>query len=309
MKQGSIKITRILTLLTLLLFGCGASNLAFADADFPPPDYEDGSEVPLDPLPPENLPNDDTSLPPPSIGDSDPFPDPMSTPPERNANQKNINPDDDDIFLPTPVDANNTYSAPVILPYDNRVYVQRDDWYSITRNRPVFSLSGGVASRNYPTTAIPDRVTGYNVGVSYRFFDLGQTVFLHAYAGLSFFSLGDVNGFPDVRDTTLHYGPMLEVGIGRRLSLFGTFLRRSNSIETGVNRGGANPPLSALRGIGEEAIWKLGVGAQFDFYVIPHGSLGLRAQIEQDVYQVVLTMAIEPRPRERLDLNFENSTH
>lgn len=303
MKQGSIKIIRVLVVLTVLLFGLHASRHAYAEDDLPPPSNGGGAEVPLDPLPQDDLTNDDTSLPPP--GTSDSLPDPTIGPQEKSENQRNISPDDDDIYLPTPA-GSSADSAPVILPYDNRVSVQNDGWDSITKNRPVFSLSVGLASRSYPTTRVPDRITGYNFGLSYRLFDLGQTIFLHAYGDLSFYNLGDVNGFPDVKDTTLHYGPMVEIGVGRRISLFGSLLRRSNSIKTGVNRSGGNPPLSALAGIGEDASWKLGIGAQYDFYVIPHGSIGIRAHVEQDIFLAVLTMAIEPKPREKLDLNFES---
>ena len=58
-----------------------------------------------------------------------------------------------------------------------------------------------------------------------------------------------------------------------------------------------------LQGVGESRSLKLGFGGQYDFYVIPHGSLGLRGYIEQDYAYIGLTMSMEPAPRKRASLS------
>jgi hypothetical protein len=170
----------------------------------------------------------------------------------------------------------------------------------------VFSLHGGIGVWSYPTTAIPDNKSGPTVGASARVFNLGQTVFLHVYGAFSWTKLGRVGPFPDVKDTILQYGALLEVGIGRRLSLFGSFLRRGHSLRVTSDPSGQYSSLEQYVPDIAPSEWKPGIGIQYDFYVIPHGSIGIRAHVEQDMGLVALTMALEPQPRKKLSLNFDD---
>ena len=175
-------------------------------------------------------------------------------------------------------------------------------------SRPAFTLDVGVASRNYPTEALPDRKQGAQAGASYRIFNLGQTVFLHGYASIAYIRVGDVVNFQNVKDITYHLGGLLEVGVGRRLSLLGGLMIRQNYLTAEPydrTRDGDNRPnpMTQLGQVGEPRTLKLGLGAQYDFYVIPHGSMGIRGYIEQDYAYVSLTLSMEPAPRKRETLS------
>jgi hypothetical protein len=93
---------------------------------------------------------------------------------------------------------------------------------------------------------------------------------------------------------------MLEIGLGRRISLYGSLLRRANTLSANA----VNNPIYFLN-IGEAPSWMLGAGLQYDFLVIPHGSLGVLAHVEKDLASVAFTMALEPRPPQKVQLNYD----
>lgn len=275
-----------------------------ADDDLPPPIEGTDEEIPLSESPPQMDP--DETLPTPSLGqDEDELPDPYASRiQEKNANQVNRRNEEDDIFLPTPAVQDNVNYAPLGSPVSTRTRWEDNDWYLGMQNRPAFSLQVGVASRNYLSELVPARKQGPSVAASWRAFNIAQTVFLHAYASASFFNVGDVAYYQNVKDFTLHFGPLLEVGIGRRLSLYASFLRRSNTLSSAPEEPGMPHNEGWLTYVDEPASFRPGFGLQWDFYVIPHGSLGVRGHFEQDYAVVYLTMAIEPKPSRRLNLNF-----
>ncbi len=170
--------------------------------------------------------------------------------------------------------------------------------------RPTFQMYLGGATKAYPTTLVPDNITGIGAGISLRVLRLGETVFLHGIAEISYFSLGTVGNWPGVKDRTYHVGGLLEVALGRRVSLFGALERRWNYVTTDPH---TDLPSNQrqLFNVNEEARWHLGAGAQYDFYVIPHGSLGARLYLEQDYGMISLVMALEPKPKKKLSLNYQ----
>src|SRR5262249_39591439 len=96
---------------------------------------------------------------------------------------------------------------------------------------------------------------------------------------------------------------LLELGVGRRLSLFAGMLRRWNGISSDPHAGTLDEELQ-LANIGEEKRWHFGVGGQYDFYVVPHGSIGLRLYLEQDYGMISFAMALEPKPKQKMTLNY-----
>jgi hypothetical protein len=115
-----------------------------------------------------------------------------------------------------------------------------------------------------------------------------------------------VGPFPEVKDNITHFGGLLEVGVGRRFSLFGSLLRRGHTLSSDRIEGGQFESIDAFTNIISNEGWKFGVGAQYDFYVIPHGSLGIRGHVEVDMALVALTMALEPQPRKRMKFGFDD---
>lgn len=283
-----------------------------ADDDLPPPAEGGTEEIPATEPPPQ--PEFGEEIPSPSLGDDLPAP-AAGREGESEANKVNKYEEPDNIFLPAP-GASDYSGAPLSNPmpvYSNNAY-SATSWESGMDRRPVFSLSLGPAFRSYPSTLVEETKTGYAFGASYRAMSLGQTAFLHLMAGLSFFQIGTVQGYTNLKDQTLHLGVAAEIGIGRRMSIFGTLLRRSNyltsaPLEPGQNRRATDPLRQGqpeLQYIGEEAAIRPGLGFLYDFYVVPHGSLGVMARVEQDLAIVMLSMAIEPAPRKKMDLNFDS---
>lgn len=292
MYMKKIRIFFFASLLLTLTFGIDSLR---AEEDLPDP--TDGSEEEVMPSLPED------ALPEPSLGDeTDSLPPPGQMINEENAkNQVNRPVEDDEVFLPTPTAQENINYAPMVQPrLESR---SETDWrYGLDR-RPIFSLHGGAAVYNYPSLAVEPNRTAGTVGASVRLYDIAQTVFLHAYGSFGWVSLGNVGPFPKVKDTVLHFGPMIEVGLGRRISVFGSLFRRSHTLDSDPAISGGFTSVEGYTDLLNEG-WKLGVGVQYDFYIIPHGSIGIRGHIEQDMALVALTMALEPKPRKRMNLNF-----
>jgi hypothetical protein len=317
---GTGQVFARMAILSLLLLA--GANAAFAgDEDMPPPADSD-IPAPRTSLPVTKTPNDsavlneDESIPAPSLGD-DALPEPsVDRGQEKARNQVNKAPEDDEIFLPTPNVNDNVYYAPVGSPAP-RVTADDLDWRVMNTNRPAFSLYAGAALKSYSNTPVKASFTnGYSVAASYRVLHLGQTLFLHAYYAFSYFDVGDVGSVSNVTDQTQQLGGILELAVGRRFSLFGTLLRRQANIKAAPPKKNFNAlgfplasnaqDLSDINGVGEQPNWNLGAGFQWDFYVVPHGSIGVHVQVERSLYTLTLAMAIEPAPRKKLSLNYND---
>jgi hypothetical protein len=277
-----------------------AAPLAHADDDsLPLPQDGTEEEVPFNP-PPQDF---EESLP--GSGE-DALPEPMGS----NGSSDNVvnnAPAEDDIFLPTPQGQapTNNY-APITTGTPVNTFSEDDnaDWRYGWNKRPIFTAHGGISVVNYPVTGIAENIQAATAGASVRVWDIGQTVFLHAYGSFTWVNVGGVGPISEVKDAILNFGPMIEIGIGRRLSLYGSILRRNHNIKAGPDASRQFGSLENFASQFAEDKWAPGLGIGYDFYVIPHGSLGIRAHVEQDIAMVALTMSIEPAPRKRLSLNF-----
>ncbi len=251
----------------------------------------------------------DESIPAPSLGDES-LPEPSADKgQEVPKNQVNRSQESDEVFLPTPNVSENLNYAPVGTPASRGSSGNDYEWQGGSEQRPIFSLYGGTGFKSYSNNLVLDaRTTGMMVGASLRMLSLAQTVFVHLYGDVGWYSVGDVGSMSQVRDETVHLGGLLEVGVGRRFSLLGSLLRRQARVSAGNGTTIGTPQNpSDLVGVGEEGTWHLGVGAQWDFYVIPHGSVGVHFQMEQDLFMLTLAIAMEPVPRKKMTLNFNES--
>lgn len=295
----------LFALLTLLALPM--TQPVHAADELPPPNVggNDPNPGPQEPLPDEGAPA-------PSLGEED-LPDPaVGQGPEDDKFQVNRMDQEDEVYLPSPMTQDTVNFNPAGAPVANPNSVYADYWRNSATDRPNFSLELGAGIRYYPTVLIEDRKAGVTVGASYRLINIAQTVFLHLSANASYIPVGDVgtgnNAFRNVRDLTYRMGALLEVGLGRRFSVFGGFFRRSNYLtaEPKASNTAPNPDISVLANIGEETNYKFGIGGQWDFYVVPHGSIGLRGYAEQNFAYIAFTMALEPAPRKRFNLNYED---
>ncbi len=313
-----MKFFRIVPILcAVLLVAALATFSAFAE-DLPPPMGEGDSPNFSEPAPQPALPSDG------NLADEGALPEPGAGPQEGAGNQVNTQAPEDDVFLPAPSGPGN-YND-VAIPTSPTVgggvsQYEASDWESAMSKRPIFSLYLGIAQRSYPDSSVPlldpnggstgqskilDPVRGYNVGASIRVLNLGQTIFLHVYGSASFFKLGDVGNYEGIKDFTLNYGPMVEIGLGRRISIFGSLLQRSNNLTGGLLAGRGTEP-THLNGIGEDSTVRPGLGLQYDFHVIPYGSMGLHAHAEPNLIYLTLAFSMEPAPRRRMQLNFDGN--
>jgi hypothetical protein len=300
-------LARIIVLGSML---CVATLAYAVDEDLPPPEAGD-TQVPrrssvISPSTSTAVQTEDETLPSPSLGDES-LPEPSADRGQENArNQVNRPPDDDDIFLPTPNVNDNIYYAPVGTPAP-RMSAEDVDWRVVTQNRPAFTLLAGIANKGYINNQVKGRITGPTAGASYRVISLGQTVFIHAQVQFAWFTVGDVLSVANVKDEQMQYGGILEFGIGRRLSLYGSLLRRQSRVSAdklGVQNSDAQN-IADLENVGSKPEFKLGAGGQWDFYVQPHGSLGARLHLEPDLFMITLAVSMEPEPRKKLSLNFD----
>jgi hypothetical protein len=290
-------LLRIVTMALLL----AAPVLSHADDSLPPPQDGTEEEVPFNP------PQDNADEPLPTMGD-DALPDPSMNG-ESSDNVVNTENPSDDIFLPAPQASGEsadytpltTSTAPAVSVEEN------GDWRYGWNKRPIFTAHAGMGIFNYPVTNVKENIPGANLGVSVRVFSLGQTVFLHGYASYSWVNVGGVGPFFEVKDSVTHIGAMLEIGIGRRLSLFGAILNCNHTLRSSNDASGEFGNVNNYAPTLASEGWKPGVGLQYDFYVVPHGSLGLRAYVEQDMSLLALTMSVEPAPRKKLSLNFNEA--
>lgn len=253
------------------------------------------------PISSENPLDNADDLPPPNVGQgprrvggqapvSEPYlPAQGSTPPQYYTPQAGQ-------LQPLPVVGAETGGVPGMVGYGTDFY--RDTSW----DRPAFQMFVGPAAKSYPTVLVPDAAPGASAGLSVRVMSLGQTVFLHALGSISWFRVGPVRDWANVRDITYHLGGALEFALGRKFSVLGAITRRWNDIFTD----NSYQDERQLANIGEEARLKIGLGAQYDFYVIPHGSLGARLYGEKDYALLSLIMAIEPAPQKKMSLNYRN---
>lgn len=283
------------------------------DEDLPPPAGSEGSPQP--PLPPGNPLEEenaeDETLPSPSLG-GDALPEPSDQGAESGAYQVNRAPEDDEIYLPTPNNQDGINYAPVGTPAPRFTTAEDIDWRTNLEHRPAFSLYTGLGYKGYKNVLVKGYITGPSVGASYRVISLGQTLFAHAYFGMSWYSVGDVGSISDVRDETMQLGGLLELALGRRFSVHTSFMRRTSLVKAKkftTAEEAANHPRQDVRDledVGEPVTYYLGIGARYDFYVIPHASIGAIAHFEQDLFMLSLAFSFEPMARRKLNLNFSD---
>ncbi len=170
-------------------------------------------------------------------------------------------------------------------------------------DRPPFSLMLGYGSRSYGNTLVPQRINNVDFGVNIRLLRAGSMFSLNGNASFAWGAIGNVGAALQVSDFTTRFGLFAEMDFTRRFSLLGGLFRRTNVIKTLVAPDSSHAnDLTGL--ILHNPAYSIGAGAQYEIYVIPHGSLGVRAYMERDYYTVSLVVSMEPRPRSRNSINY-----
>ena len=258
---------------------------------------------PQDVLPNPTGPSEDTSnslpLPGPSLGDS--------APPD-NSKQVNRLDDEDHIYLPNPT-ASQDYFNPPVNNADGGVAMPQSystSGSSGSMDRPRLGISIGPALRSYATSLAPQASYGGVAAATFRFLSLAQVLLFQAYFDVEYYHTSHIGNWTNVQDLNYHMGFTGELALGRKFQLYLSLLRRSNKVSADRSPG-TSPDIKELAYVNEDPIMQFGAGAQYDFYIIPHGSIGLRLFVEPNIGYLALTFQMEPAPRKKFNLNYDDS--
>lgn len=228
----------------------------------------------------------------------------------------------EDLFLPVPSDQVGVPSVQEDGEEDfSPFYRAGDVRHSQATNedllrKPGFVLWGGYVNKAYTTNLLPDPEAGLEIGMSARIWrtSLFSLPFnLHVFGAATFISISEIIDrglqFVNNKDLTLRFGGLIEWELSRRISLFAGAGKYFTEISTdgALIQGSIDETVSAgptLNKIDEDPFF-VGVGAQWDFHVRPHGSLGLRLWAEPGYVAALLTLTMEPIPRRRVSLNYQ----
>lgn len=183
-----------------------------------------------------------------------------------------------------------------------------DEMEETASRRYPFSLMAGLSSRDYPTQLIAGRTIGAEVGASFRLLNFTSNFSLHALGSVSSFNIGNIGELQNVQDITFHFGALLEWDLTSKISLFGSYLRRNNTITTAPTSGMPSGQLiSQLTYIQETPTFYPGFAVQYDFYQIPHARVGARFYVEGyanafNYASLMLNISMEPDHARRLPI-------
>ena len=182
--------------------------------------------------------------------------------------------------------------------------------------KPGFAIFGGWATKDYGVPSLINKtVGGFEIGFNARIWGFplfNMPISLNAFAAATFFKVGDIFdanvidpelgdlGFQlsEVADRTYRAGFMVEWEISRRIQLMVGMYRYFLEFSAFEDKIG-----DVVRKLDEDRL-AIGFGAQVEFYVIPHGSLGARIWIELRYVSVLLAITMEPIPQKRHSANF-----
>lgn len=301
-------------LLGLLLALSSASQQGFAQSDRAADELEDllnegGDEVEVES-------EEDFALPVPAPSET-------NSPVLDEIDQGPLTPSDatEDLFLPVPSDQVGLPSVEETVEEDFSPFYRAGDVRhsdasseSLVR-KPGTAVWLGYATKQYSTNLLPNSQNGLEVGISGRLWRssiFSMPLNFNLFAAATFISLDDLvdRGFTFVgnKDLSIRVGGMIEWEISRRIQLFvgaGKYFTEVSTKGALINEAITEVPSGAtLAKVDEDPLF-VGVGAQWDFHVVPHGSIGARAWAEPGYISLLLTFTVEPIPRNRNSINYD----
>lgn len=241
----------------------------------------------------------------------------------------------EELFLPVPSDQVGLpgvegETEEDFLPF-TRAGDVRHETADMGYRKPGWTLFAGYAMKSYEVV-VPNSMPGVEVGTHIRLLSgelFSLPMSLHAFGAVTFTSLGDIKGtavfnnaertvtVPEVQDRTYRVGALLELQLSRRFQLYGGVFkvfseqeitnrtRKAHYFDANNNNAQVDVSAGPIYDKIDDDRFTPGVGLQWDFYVVPHASLGLRAWAEVRYITVLLTFSAEPVPRNRNSLNFD----
>ena len=311
MKSFFIKSCGSSSFFALLVLLCAAPSLARADdTTLPEPDFGGDSTPELNlgtselPIPKSSLDTENKN----TAGEA-------ARPSEDQADQ---------VYLPTPSSSDLPSLGPISAPTNiggGQEFFRAYEEPRSSMERPAFALYLGPGFKSYTNDPDIGTRTGISLGLSYRVFEVAQLFSMSAFAGATILNLGDIGGqyvadpsskwtgtshIPHVNEKTYQVGLIGSIDLGRRFSILGGINYTTSSVSFGTQANADDAwPKEIAPNISDAPALQLGVGAQYDFYVIPHGSMGIRGYAQQNLFVLSLAFSMEPQPRKKINLNYE----
>ncbi len=175
-------------------------------------------------------------------------------------------------------------------------------------DKPDWTLFMGGAQKSYPTNTLSDKATGLAFGFNTRLLEiplpLTGNIFFNLYAAGTYLNLGDISQpnifLADATDLTVRAGVLGEWELFRRLQVFAL----ASYQYTKIGGTGLDTHKDRLKDNG----LKISLGGQYEWYVVPYGSMGLRVLVDTSLITATLTLAVAPVPRSSkpIELDFDD---
>lgn len=235
----------------------------------------------------------------------------------------------EDLFLPVPSDQ---VGLPAISGVDERdddavpFYRAGELRYESNKDipgaKPPITLHVGYGQRTFAAgSGVTEVQPGFGGGFHTRLLGgrpLGLPISLHADAAVMFTDVGTVSGLVEgepreavsVAETMYRFGLLAQLELSRRIILYGGVFYRLNEVR---NSGGRSSNDNSIQGlnvaplVGALAVREIsfGLGAEWDFYVVPFGSLGIRGWYEPGLIVGSLSYSFDFVRPKRGAMNFE----
>ena len=167
---------------------------------------------------------------------------------------------------------------------------------AVKSQKPGFSFHLGAVRKEYGISILNTPKMGVELGLTLRLINIPHfPVSFLIGGGASIINLGQVrSGDERIIDVLYRFGAFMEFSLHRRFQiLFGALHYMSRPVNIGTNADTTNDTIDRIR----ETRFSPGAGIQYEFHVIPYGSIGLRFWIEERVTALLLTFSMSPTPR------------
>ena len=174
------------------------------------------------------------------------------------------------------------------------------DTFASSTDKPGFSVHIGAARKEYGISILPKPKMGLELGLLINVISIPKIpISFKLGGGVSVFNVGAVlDPRENVLDLVYRFGGYLEVSLNRRFQLlFGAlhYMSRPISIADEEAEEDFDSELSLDRI--RETRFTPGIGAQFEFKVVPYGSMGVLLWAEERYLGVLLSFSMTPVPR------------
>lgn len=223
--------------------------------------------------------------------------------PRGSSSSVNIHPDQDNLYLPPPMNSTDLpsgYSDAVHNNYTGSTYERNEASITGKEHEPGIFINLGTGWKNYVAGENSVDQSGLPIFEGTRMglaWNLGARILNFS----DIFGIWGMGGMFAGLDKEYRLGLEGQLSVGRRIQLIGGLNRVQNYVWwPGTSK--SNVLVQYVRPI------VLGIGAQYDFIVNPHQSWGVRGYVERDMFMLTLSFNVETAPRDNMsNLNYRDS--